>query len=52
MKSRKMLPNGQELKVTIKLKQYKDYGTKLVNIKIQQQAAVQVPSELFKTKTC
>lgn len=35
---------GQELKVTIKLKQYKNYGTKLVNIKTQQQAAVQVAS--------
>ena len=36
--------DGQELKVSVKLKQYKDYGTKLVNIKIQQQAAVQVAS--------
>jgi LysM repeat protein len=35
---------GQELKVIIKLKQYKNYGTKLVNIKTQQQAAVQVAS--------
>lgn len=35
---------GQELKVIIKLKQYKNYGTKLVNIKTQQQTAVQVAS--------
>lgn len=35
---------GQELKVTIKLKQYKEYGTKLVNIKTQQQATAQVAS--------
>jgi len=35
---------GQDLTVTIALKQYKDYGTKLVNVKIQQAAVVQVAS--------
>lgn len=39
---------GQELKVTIKLKQYKNYGTKLVNIKTQQQATVQVTTASVK----